>query len=805
MNRKPFLLLATIFLLVKCSNEPATPPPSFTEIMQGVEGIPGKAAYLASPFVTAGDRLYLVGHQDGTFPDLGWHVAGEMGGIWDHPIKLMDGFAAALRSEGKAHCLVQADTFVNYPFANRHVYRTTPLGVGVERFQFVPDGEEAVVVEFLFKNESANPIRFTFDFNAMVDLRPVWLGERTGMEDGPDAATWDEGLRGMVARDSLNDWYAVWGSVLTPEGHEVGSSVCDFERQGRGVNAALSYPVTVPANGTASVPIVIAGSYTSLADAKKTLLHVQTNAEKLLRSKKERYEKLAATARLTIPDKQLQQAFEWVKYNTDWLVREVPEQGRGLGAGIPDYPWWFGCDNTYSLRGVLATGRPELVFSTLELLKNLSEKTNGSGQVIHEASTNGAVFNPGNVNETPHFASMVWKTYEWTGDRAFLEKYFPFVKNGLIWLLEKNDADGNLLPDGFGMMEIHGMDSEMIDVAAYTQAGFADAAKMAAELGEESLAADYQRIALGLRQRINSEFWVPDFNSYADFIGTPEQALRLIDDAIVRADTLDKPWAVRELEATKAKVAALPPGQKRGFVLHHNWVVNTPMELGIADTAKALAALETGSRFVNPFGMFVTGIDRDETAGQDTGSFAVSKKIFSYTGAVMTLPTGVQAIAENNYGRPAEALGYLQRMVRSFSYALPGSMYEVSPDFGMVVQAWNVYSLAVPVVQQFFGMRPEAQNRTVHVRPQMPPDWDEASLENVVVGDNRLTMKYLREGEAVKIELQQSRSDWKLLVGFPKGKFQKWLLDGEEVTPETKGVRAVLAVTGKAAVLELKP
>ena len=36
----------------------------------------------------------MVGHQDGSFPELGWHIAGEMGGIWDHPIKLMDGFDA---------------------------------------------------------------------------------------------------------------------------------------------------------------------------------------------------------------------------------------------------------------------------------------------------------------------------------------------------------------------------------------------------------------------------------------------------------------------------------------------------------------------------------------------------------------------------------------------------------------------------------------------------------------------------------------------------------------------------------------
>ena len=54
-------------------------------------------------------------------------------------------------------------------------------------------------------------------------------------------------------------------------------------------------------------------------------------------------------------------------------------------------------------------------------------------------------------------------------------------------------------------------------------------------------------------------------------------------------------------------------------MLHHNWVVNTPMEMGIADPEKAVLALETARNFVNPFGMFVTGIDRDESAGADEG------------------------------------------------------------------------------------------------------------------------------------------------------------------------------------------
>jgi glycogen debranching enzyme len=320
-----------------------------------------------------------------------------------------------------------------------------------------------------------------------------------------------------------------------------------------------------------------------------------------------------------------------------------------------------------------------LVYSTLELIHNLSEKENDNGRIIHEVSTNGAVFNPGNINETPQWASTIWEVYRWTGDRELLEKYFPSIEKGLDWLLRENDKDGNLLADGYGMMEIHGLKSEMIDVAAYSQKAFADAAKMAEILGKTELSKSYQQTADALAVKINSDFWVEEFGSYADFIGTVEEALHLIDDAIVRADTLKKPWAVEELKATKAKLSTLPKSQKQGFVLFHNWVVNTPMETGIADLDKAKIALSTAKKYTNPFGTFVTGIDRDEQAENEDGSFAGSKS-FSYTGAVMTLPTGVSAIGENRYGNPDGALDYLKRMTRSFGFALPGSMYEVSPD-----------------------------------------------------------------------------------------------------------------------------
>ena len=118
-------LLATssaCILLSNCTHK-TTVQPSFQQLTHNSEKIEGKAKYLNSPFVTAGDRLYMVGHQNGQFPDLGWHVTGEMGGIWDHPIKLMDGFTANIVVNQKSICLSEAQGFTNYPFANKHLYQ----------------------------------------------------------------------------------------------------------------------------------------------------------------------------------------------------------------------------------------------------------------------------------------------------------------------------------------------------------------------------------------------------------------------------------------------------------------------------------------------------------------------------------------------------------------------------------------------------------------------------------------------------------------------------------------------------------
>ncbi len=794
------LLLA--IAMVSCVETNHSTDTNFPQVLESVEKIPGRSAYINSPFVTAGDRLYMVGHQNGSFPDLGWHVTGEMGGIWDHPIKLMDGFIASVAIDDESICLNNASSFINYPFANQHIFNLDQHQLEISRYQFVPDQQEAIAFDYILKNNGKSPVVLKFTLSAMIDLRPVWLGERSNMIDSSDQVVWNEADHTWIASDLDNKWYTKFGSSSKSTTHKSGTVDCWYERKGKGTDASISYDLEIAPGESITVPFTIAGSYQSLEELNKTYQLVSDNRYQLLQEKKQRYDQIANTAKLTIPDKDLQQAYRWIKFNTDWLIRDVPEIGRGIGAGIPDYPWWFGVDSEYTLQGAIAIGNRSLAEDNIALLVKLSESENGNGRIIHEASTNGVVFNPGNINETPQFSSLIWTVYQWTGDQSFLDKYYPIVKKGLEWLLKENDSDKNLLPDGFGMMEIHGMDSEMVDVASYTQKAFADAARMAEIMGDSTNASAYQKVANDLKYIINTEFWVPEHKSYADFIGTREQALHLLEAAITRADTLDKPWAVEELQKTRQQLLKSGDKGKKGYVLHHNWVVNTPMETGIADPEKAKIALATGSQFVNPFGVFVTGIDRDETAGKDESSFGSDRKVFTYTGAVMTLPTGVQAIAENNYGNPDKALDYLQRMTKTFSYALPGSIYEVSPDYGMMTQAWNCYSFAVPVITQFFGIQPNAPSKKIVLRPQMPTSWDAAKLESVVIGDNVISVSYQKSGDELTLQIDQS-ADWEIIVGQPEGKYSNLTVNDQpaetmsnngfdEITSKGKLIKVVL-------------
>ena len=682
MKKPPRLVLS--FLLIALIQAQALASQS-QDVPTALQGISNHGENRDQPYVTAGDRAYLIGTQDGGFPDMGDHVAGEMGGLWLHPIKLADGFWATVRDEdgGRMIALSEAEELVTYPYATRLLYGRVLDGLEVERFQFSPDGQPALVVQYRFSNRTDRARHLEVSLSARTELSPVWYSERIGITDAPDTVAWRASDRAFIGRDTGHEWFVVWGAP--------GSR--DARPAGMGATATSRHRVSVAAGRASTLTFVFAGSAEGESAALRAYRHVAAGHATLLEEKKQRYARLLQRARISIPDRRLQEVYDWVRVNMAWLVRDVPGTGRGLGAGLMEYPWWFGTE-TYSLQALMATGDFDLTRQTLRLLRRHSDRTNGNGRIVHEITTAGAISNPGNSQETAQFILTAGKLLDWSGDREFAREIYPAMQQGLAWLLGEMDGNRNLFPEGYGIMEVYGLNAELIDVSVYTQQALEATASVAELLGDREAALRYRRQAAELKARINGRFWIEEESSYADFYGTRAQAIGAAEGASKQVGLKgDDKLTSRDREimrhyAELSRAFAAMPDTTRGWLTNENWVIATPLETGIAPRDRAIRLLDRIRREnVGPHGPYLSAVEADR---------------------MMTIATGVQAVAEANYGRTEEALWYMNRIAETFNRVTPGSISEMMPDYGCFTIAWTSYGIVVPLIGHVLGIRPIA-------------------------------------------------------------------------------------------------
>jgi len=738
-------------------------------------GISNHGQNTREPYVTAGDRTYLIGTQDGNFPDMGNHVPGEMGGLWLHPIKLMDGFWATATDEATNQevALSESTEFVNYPYGSRFRYGPVLDSMEVERFQFSPDGQPGLIVQYTFRNAAGRKRRLTFQFSVKTDLSPVWFSDRLGIKDARDTVVWQWTKRLFIAQDTQHPWFSVWGAVQSA-GAQPLARPRPIVTRGMGVTAASRHSLAVDPHASSTLTFVIAGSATGRNAAENTYGYLAEHHASLLAKKKAHYASIIERARVRIPDQRLQEVYNWVKVNMEWLVRDVPGMGRGLGGGLMEYPWWFGTE-TYSLQALIATGDVELAKRTLRLLKSQSTKANGNGRIVHEVTTNGAVSNPGNTQETAQFILTVGKLFEWTGDLDFAKEMYPAMKMGLHWLLSDMDRNNNLFPGGYGIMEVYGLNAELIDVAVYTQQALVATARLAGVLGEPKAAERYRQLASQLATRINERFWVEEEGSYGDFYGTRSQAVSAVEGAIkqiglkgVNKLTQRDKEAIGYYERLKDRFSALPD-TSRGWITNKNWVITTPLEMGIAPRARAIRLLDRiRNNNVGEYGPFLSAVERQ---------------------AMMTISTGVQAVSEGNYGRTDEALWYVDKIVRTFNRKLPGSISEMMPDYGCFTIAWTSYGIVLPLIQHVFGIQPDAANKTVVFDPHLPAGWENMSVEDLPVGTNLISFSRSQTEKGIEYRLEAQENGWNFVLKGNALPGARYYLNARPVSFTSSGIR----------------
>jgi hypothetical protein len=733
-------------------------------------------------YVAAGDRAYVMGFQDGNFYAQGWHVTGEMGGVWTQPLKLVDGVwfsvdgkwldPAAKFTSGWGY------TRMDFPDAS---------GLQISRTDFAPDGKRGALFGLRLRNPGATKtVDIAVDAHSELMSHYPWAWTTPNSGDFNAADTGAFNGRSLDFRDVGNatsgphDWAAAVGSNLKPDGGEAGAGhwgsqsaavVCTAESQffcdegpfGKGTGGQLRYSIKVPAHGEKTLWVGVAGSDKGTAGAQSELKSTVKSPDRALRDKIASRKRLGDNTKLSLPgDPRLEKGIDWGKQNIADLTQRAdnlnvrftdegkaypPVAGtvphaRWIGAGYPDYPWIFATDAEYTAFAAVTVGQFGAIKDHARALRDVSEIVNGdSGKVAHEIVGDGSVYygalsSAGNTDETAKFPSLVALVWRWTGDDGFRDDLYPFTVRNMHYVVEQLDADGDGWPEGLGNVERTGMGEEKLDNTVYTIRGLFDLADMAKAKHDTATAKWARQHARDLANRFEDAWW---------FGGADSQY----------ADSLDD------------------PGNVKTFQKH--WIGVTPMEAELTRGGRAwpgLASLDHGTAALagresdcySGSGDYNHGLFHTACGGGADGKG--ERSIFG-------LNTAIQSVGEGNYGRLEQQKRYTDAEVEPMfgePYSggdevhhtagtpdeQPGASPEIfpSPDFdaagprdanverctrcrSMVMQAWNQYGTMWPVVHQQLGVRPDLGRGRLTVVPQLPSSAPIAGSD-IKLGSGRL-------------------------------------------------------------------
>jgi glycogen debranching enzyme len=390
------------------------------------------------------------------------------------------------------------------------------------------------------------------------------------------------------------------------------------------------------------------------------------------------------------------------------LVNDGPKEGqRYVSAGVPWFTTLFGRDSIITALQTLAF-RPQLAVETLDVLASLQAtevddwRDAEPGKILHElrvgetARAGELPHSPyyGSIDSTPLWLVLLGATYEWTGDKALVDRLWPNALAALRWIDEFGDRDGDgfveyerrsprgLLNQGWkdsgdAIRDRTGLEAKAPIALAEVQGYVFDAktrmAALARMRGEVDLADRLVRDAEALRARFEEAFWVEDQRYYAmaldadkrqaDAIGSNAgQCLwsGIVSEARARdvADTLLSPamfsgWGIRTY--AQGQPGFNPFGYHTGTVWPHDTSLAAAglKRYGFQDEANRLV----GQVFeaAQHFGEFrlpelFCGFDREKAPMPVPYPVACSPQAWSAGAAFMFLQTmlGLRGHAEAN-------------------------------------------------------------------------------------------------------------------------------------------------------------
>ena len=580
---------------------------------------------------------------------------------------------------------------------------------------FVPVNEPGAVI--LLDVETEEPLEIEAAF--VPDFQLEWPAALGGTFTG-----WDSRQSAFFFGEETRKFTAFVGSPTARELYPAYQT-----------NYSSSYEnslrLGVTPKGKETKLLVIAASVAGSTEARKTYQHLQTSYTDLLRQSADFYSAyLAKTITLGLPDKNLQQAYDWARISTIQGLVTNPYLGTGLVAGYrtsgtsqrPGFAWFFGRDSLWTSFALNAEGDYSTARTAIDFI---SKYQRDDGKIPHEISQSASLvpwfkdypYPYASADATPLFIIAMNDYVVQSGDLAFVREKWDNLWKAYQFLRSTYDSQGFAQNAGVGHGWVEGGPLLPVRTEFY-QAGLGvealhALANLARLLGKNDvsreLAAEFDR----QKPALDKAFWSPEKKIYAFALKQDNQ----------RAD--------------EASVLA-----------------TVPMWFSLADPSHA-------SEMISQLA------DADHETDWGMRIISAHSPLYDpsgyHYGAVWPLFTGWASVGEYRYHRVhpayfnlrANALLATDGSLGHFTEVISGDYYQ-SFSASSPHQIWSAAMAVSPILRGLFDLEVNAEAHQITLAPHVPAHWTSFSIHNVHAGNVSADFQYYKTLDSIVLEAKRT-------------------------------------------------
>lgn len=492
-------------------------------------------------------------------------------------------------------------------------------------------------------------------------------------------------------------------------------------------------------NGSATRILAFGGSMKSREEAEQIEANLLQNAAATERDTDDFYEHyLGEMVSVTLPDRDLQTAYDWCRLSLVKGVVENPFLGKGLVAGYgpskgtyrPGFAWFFGRDSFWSSFAFNSDGDWR---NSRDAIAFIAKFQRDDGKIPHEISQSAFQvawakdypYEYASADATPLFITAVRDYVQHSGDKSFATLMWPGVVKAMAFSRSTLDANG--FPKNFGVGHgwVEGGPLLPVRVELYLAGCYVEALRSLSQLaqwtGHEGDAESFAREATVKQKELDSLFWLHSSSSYAFAIGTDGKP---VDQPTVLA-LVPEWWSLLNLDHAQTMISHLAAEDHQS-----DWGMRII-------SSKATLYSPSGYHFGSVWPLFTGWASLGEYhAHRDAPAFANLKA--------------------NSWLALDGAGGNTTEVISGESYS---PLSTATPH-----QIWSAAMLISPVLRGLFGLEVDSLKKHITLAPHFPASWNDISVRHVRFGtDGYVDFSFHRDASRLTLQVtNHATGSWTL-------------------------------------------